>query len=62
MANQWKQRIEIMLSKRLAFKRKKKQKTILGKNRSKVSFFKTSVPHTERGNLSNKTQDTRRKR
>lgn len=44
-----------MLSKIHAFKGKKK-KTVSGKNRSKVSFFKTSVPQTERGHLSNKIQ------
>lgn len=56
MANHWKKRVETMLSKRLAFKGKGKKKTISGKNRSKVSFFKTSVPQTERGHLSNKIQ------
>lgn len=56
MANQWKKRVEIMLSKRHAFKEKKKKKTVSGKNKIKVSFFKTSVPQTERGHLSNKIQ------
>lgn len=48
MANQWKKRVETMLSKRLAFKGKEK-KQVKGQ-------FKTSVPQTERGHLSNKIQ------